>query len=724
MRTKLTLIGLALISYTAADAQLMITNDSLFKTADQMLLANELFLSGEPFAEALGYNLDLLDPFTPNVPDSISYTTGIEGYEYSRYLLGSVISRSGIGLHMMWSPMIGMMAAMEPSGFDGTYTGGMVNGYTQDDELMKMVGQFTTNAGQMAPMNPFPQFADFMSGNTHLPQSVAPDFRMDFSTLRWDRSKMDKTLNPAAMGQTLLKQYYWAQDMLGAYHDAADNTIEADGTITPDSIGNPHFDPNNDVYHGGNALDGFIGQVLTAEGVNKTLFLVNQLAYDGTALGMVDPATYDPANGIQYFPHKIAVTEEILDPMLPPAMNSLAVTDASSELFDQLSYLWGALNFKNMMDPNINDAAHYAYHTVFDGDPFPASMQETGMPGPFDLMMGTSKVIFLNSLAMHYNGVEGTFVSTSGLNGGSVQMGNTVSAFDAGYMLVVLKKFVEEFTGTPLAPMAQSALVAQANYVLANLHDNTGGYYNGYVIGNGPDGSPKTLRSQAAVVRGLYAAYEATGDNAYLTGANDAYNELINMYYVPDQQVFRTTYGNAMATYTPRDLAVLAGALRNAELIGTQPDAAAIYTRVSKNVYNGMLLTEAEESGETGGDSDGDGIPYVAGGTLPFVFAASADYLTGSTGIANADRSTSNGLYPNPATTSTTLSLDLPASASVTVNVYDLSGKLAHSQPQQSVSAGTQLLHLNLQGLEQGTYFVRVLQAGEVVSIDKLTVVR
>jgi hypothetical protein len=33
------------------------------------------------------------------------------------------------------------------------------------------------------------------------------NFTSDFASLRWDRSKMNKTLNPAAMGQSLMKQY-------------------------------------------------------------------------------------------------------------------------------------------------------------------------------------------------------------------------------------------------------------------------------------------------------------------------------------------------------------------------------------------------------------------------------------------------------------------------------------------------------------------------------------
>ena len=94
-----------------SSAQVQITETSVYYTAEQMLLANEINESGEPYAEALGYNLNDLDPMAVNQPDSISYTLGIDNYEYSRYQLGTVISRSGIGLHMMWAPVVREMAA-------------------------------------------------------------------------------------------------------------------------------------------------------------------------------------------------------------------------------------------------------------------------------------------------------------------------------------------------------------------------------------------------------------------------------------------------------------------------------------------------------------------------------------------------------------------------------------------------------------------------------------
>jgi len=154
------------------------------------------------------------------------------------------------------------------------------------------------------------------------------------------------------------------------------------------------------------------------------------------------PATYNPMNGIRYFPHLVEITEDTVIPTLPPKAMSFSITDPESYLYDQTSFLWGTLNFANMMNPDNNSSpAHLAYHHVFDGEPFPAAMSQTGMPGHFDLMQGTSKVILLILKNMHYNATEGTFVDRSELVGGAAVPGNEISTFNAGYSLVILKLF-------------------------------------------------------------------------------------------------------------------------------------------------------------------------------------------------------------------------------------------------------------------------------------------
>lgn len=681
------------------NAQIIINNDDTFNTADQMLLANELFESGEPWAEALGYNLDDLDPMIPNSPDQFSYETGIESYEYSRYLLNTLNGRSGLGLHMMWSPIIMEKAAMQPASFDGQFTGGTTNGFKEDDMLMMTIGEFGENANFTPFEHPFPQFADFLEGDTNLPQTVQAGFLHDFASTRWNRSLMDKTLNLGAMGQSASKQYLWAQDMLSAFHDGNDNGIDADGTNSPDLPGSPMFDPNNNIFYGGDNIDGFIGQVLTAESINKTKLILTQLAFDGTSLGMVDPATYDPANGIKYFPTKIAVTETSVSSGLPPKWDTFTVTDPMSKIFDQWSYLLATTSYMDMMDPNnTSDPAHLAYREVFDGFPYPYAMQNTGTPGPYDLMKGASKVLFLNMMAMHFNTSEGTFIDGASLNGsGMPMMDNMVKGSNAGYVLVALDKFIKQFVGTSLETVATNALNAQANFILNNLKDSNGGFYNMYTIGTGADTSAKKLMSNTAIVRGLYAAYNATNNPTYLTEANAGYDYIITNFYVPSSSVFKTEEGSMNATYTPKNLGVLAGFLREANLTGGKANAKQIYTDAFDAIYNKMLLTEAEATGETGGDSDGDGIPYIQGGTKPFVFAAEGTLtITASVSDNNVNILS---VYPNPAINSITIK-----SNNAEINKYKISNFLG-----QVVSSGILSNNqIDISALKGGIYLLQL----------------
>ncbi len=715
---------------TSIFAQVQITNTTYYRTAEQMLLANEINESGEPFAEALGYNLDDLDPAVPYAPDSISYNLGINNYEYSRYQLGTIVSRSGMGLHMIWAPIIGEMAAMQtdPS-FDGSMTSSP-NGFKEDDMLKKNIMHFGMLANQMPPANPWPQFAEFIEGDPHLPQTVAQNFYMDFSTLRWDRSKMTKTLNPAAMGQTLMKQYLWAQDMLGAFHDDKNEGIDPDGTVTPDSVGSPNFDPNNKVFYGGDNADGFIGQILTAEGLNKVKFILTKLAYDGTSLGMVDPMTYDPKNGIKYFPHAVSVSEEIVHATMPPKPTGFKVTDNKSYLWDQFSLIWGTLSFTNMMDPNNNEtSAHTAYHSVFDGNPFPAPMSQTGKPGPYDLMKGASMVLFQNIMAMHHKMASGSFTDMAWLENGQVVMDNTISTKNAGYILVALQQVINEFAGMPLEGMASNALKMQADFIIDSLKNADGSYANGYVFGTGADSSPTDVVSQATAIRGLYVAYEVTNNMKYLNAANTAYKYLIDNFYISSKHAFKTVMGSTTATYTPFNVAVLSGALRSASLTGSQSDAAIIYTRFFLNVGNAMQLSEGSATGETGNDSDGDGIPFITeqADGLPPVFASEAT-LAIITGIEDGQTGSPNSFalsqnYPNPFNPTTRITYQIPENSFVRLVIYNALGQMVKTLVNSNETAGEYNVNFNATDLPTGIYIYR-LQAGNFVQAKKMILIK
>ncbi len=728
----------ALLFAMSIYGQVRITNTSNYLTADQMLLANEINESGEPFAEALGYNLDDLDPFTAYAPDSISYTLGINNYEYSRYQLGTIVSRSGMGLHMIWAPIIGQMAAMETDpNFDGSFTGSP-NGYNEDDEIMKNIMHFGMLANQTPPQNAWPQFGEFIEGDPHLPQAVASNFTTDFSSLRWDRTQMVKQLNPAAMGQTLMKQYLWAQDMLGAFHDQNDEGIEPDGTNSPDSSGSPNFDPNNNIFYGGDNLDGFIGQVLTAEGINKVKFIISSLAYDGSTLGMVDPMTYNPANGLKYFPHKISVSEEMVSSTMPPKPVSFSVVDDKSYLWDQFSLIWGTLHFTDMMDPSNNSSsAHFAYHTVFDGNPFPAPMSQTGVPGPYDLMKGASMVIFQNIMAMHFNSTQGSFDDKAWLDNGQLVQSGIISTVNAGYIIVGLSSVIDEFTGMPLATMANDALVAQADFIMNSLHKGNGEYANSFDFNNGADDEPTEVISQAAAIRGLYAAYSVTNNVNYLNAANNAYAFFINNFYISGKHAFRTTLNEDVAVYSPRIIAIIAGALREASLVGGNSESPLIYTRFFLNVGNAMQLSEAAPTGETGSDSDGDGIPFIPEqpDRLPPVFASEATLalITGVTDLGE-ELPTKYELtqnYPNPFNPTTTINYAIARNEatkqtdelSVKLTIFDILGRKVATLVNKKQASGNYSVKFDASLLGSGIYFY-TLRAGDFTSTRKMILMK
>ncbi len=757
-RIQLMATGLFMVAtISSALAQIHILDTSHYDTQQQMLLANEINESGEPYAEAIGYDLDQLDPMVPGFPDLTSYALGIENYEYSRYQLGTVVSRSGIGLHMAWSPVIMAMAAMttDPN-FDGSMTGGVANGFNEDDVLMHMMMRFGMLANQTPPMGAWPQFGEFISGDPHFAQPVDPNnFTMDFSTLRWDRDTMDKQLSPGALGQSLMKQYLWAQDMLGGFHDMDDEPVVPDGIVTPDST-NGMFDPHNNVFLGGNNLDGFIGQMLTAEGINKVRNLLDNLAYDGASLGSVDPMTYDPANGLRYFPHRIAVTEEMV-PNMPPRPASYEVTDARSDLFDQVSLLWGTLNFKNMMDPNnTSDEAHIAYHSVFDGDPFPADMSTTGMPGPYDLMKGSSSLIFRNLMAMHFDEEAGSFAefalpvganfkasgtdekfATDGSNG-MVLHSQNVTTVGAAYSLVTLALFATEFAETPLADQANMALRAQADFMIEHMGNDRHLYQDRTRVRDTNHSTPgqRSVAAQSAAIRGLYAAYNATGDAMYLTAADEAYAALVEYYYRPNMGTFATNIFRRTARYTPANVALLSGALREARLVGGHTDATELYVEFWNNVVNKMQLAEGMPTGETGSDSDGDGIPFIPeqpDGVAP-VFAPVANLWLG-----RGDDQTKNGSEntatmggpavvlhqndPNPFNPRTQISFELGTAQHVGLKVYDVSGKLVRTLADHNLGSGPHTLTFDGERQASGLYYY-VLKTDTGRQVRKMTLLK
>ena len=74
------------------------------------------------------------------------------------------------------------------------------------------------------------------------------------------------------------------------------------------------------------------------------------------------------------------------------------------------------------------------------------------------------------------------------------------------------------------------------------------------------------------------------------------------------------------------------------------------------------------------------------------------------------DSFTLQGNYPNPFNPTTTIQFDLPQSADVEVQVYDMVGRMVMTLPAQNIAAGSnRSVQLNASQLASGSYFYRVI---------------
>ena len=84
MKKSVLSIAIAAAVFTtasSASAQVKVL-DKTHQPAGSFLAYTEFELSGEPLAESLGLDLDVLDPNLANDPTPFDFAAGIESYEY------------------------------------------------------------------------------------------------------------------------------------------------------------------------------------------------------------------------------------------------------------------------------------------------------------------------------------------------------------------------------------------------------------------------------------------------------------------------------------------------------------------------------------------------------------------------------------------------------------------------------------------------------------------
>jgi hypothetical protein len=530
--------------------------DYTFDTAGNMFAYAEFELSGEPMVEALGLNLDVLDPAKVDQPSVFDYTAGIESYEYSEEAMYEVVEKSGLGLHMVHAPEVKRLAQQAGKKENETLAHRFV-------ELADAVGY----APEEITRNMYPTFIEYSKADPHYIQPVdtgkfadgengtyIPKYQVDFASLRWDRAKMDKTLTPAAYGATFLKQALWAGDFLGGTHKKdTDEELEAK-TSTDDK------DPN--IRLGVSSVDGMQGMILAEQMWNKTSYIRDNLFYNPQTkkLEKATGAAYDPKKKLVYLPHAILVAENGEKEYVNA--QSLEVKDARSLLKDQWLMLWPAAEYFGMTDQRAaNTNTNPAFRAVYDGKPFPAAPKQNTdnltdndvvSNDPYSVNRDIMLQVFKNIEAMHWNEKEGIFVDEHD----GQKAGKHMDMFDAGYTLEALRIFQRAVDGLPVGyasgddakgldtqegKAALAMIKKQADFILANMIDEQGLVANGWTIGEGKDKEEPTLLAQTGAIRGLTAAFLATKEEKYREAARKIYAAMDQTMWDAEAKAYKTS---------------------------------------------------------------------------------------------------------------------------------------------------------------------------------------
>jgi hypothetical protein len=211
---------------------------------------------------------------------------------------------------------------------------------------------------------------------------------------------------------------------------------------------------------------------------------------------------------------------------------------------------------------------------------------------------------------------------------------------------------------------------------------------------------------------------------------------LVSEYYNENQGAFATKLNSPVATYTPQVAALLSGALREARLVGGHTEATSIYVDFWDNVVNKMQLAEGMATGETGGDSDHDGIPFIpeqAQGLAP-VFAPQGTMKLGkdrSLAMRAEDLSDKSAgsvtvLHqndPNPFNPMTEIRFDLARAGHVELAVYDLRGSLVKTLVSRNMGAGAHAAIFQGEDVASGVYYY-VLNTDRGQNVGKMTLLK
>jgi len=448
------------------------------------------------------------------------------------------------------------------------------------------------------------------------------DYECDASTLHLiDRAaQVDPTITPGADGFTTWKYGLWVLNYLQVMHDsteAAVSTVADADLASVGSLGNA-VDGVDDTgeptapgtYLGSSDIEGFQAAMFIEESDNRAQdWLTRFTTTDGTSLSgfasLQDALAYDYAAPLRWFAGRISVTETSDGSRFPRPSYALASPD--SDLLDQLGLVLGYAEFLALTDTG-NEGVGGAQPAVayFDGDPFPADNQQAdGEPTLHDRALAMLRVGLIDIDRLHADPGSGYLVDSVQMNGAAPARGHTASTLNVAYALLGLRTALRALGSelqlysnntpdsalgtTPLDTLPihypggasltfsrrmQALLRSEAELLFTHLTDETGRAYDGWDLSTGaPTDLDDTLDAHTAAVRGLFAAYLATGDVRYHDRAIAVFDRLERVFYDSAARIYSATPAPVDSVeLTPLRFALLQSTLRDMyELVASRP---------------------------------------------------------------------------------------------------------------------------------------------------------
>ncbi|GAK61421.1 hypothetical protein U27_01321 [Candidatus Vecturithrix granuli] len=437
------------------------------------------------------------------------YLTGLDrlyakAQDFSALNLLHIQTKSSLGLALEYGPYLLQMAQK--------------SGVQPEEYLQTLLQQYANLAGlEHVPEIIRPIFAEFEGG--------VPEMEYGKETERWLAPNMNTSLLPSALGQSLVRQSLWLQEVLAARHDEQ-NRPNARGP-----------------YLGRNAEEGFLGLLMAQAVANKLLFLRDTMQVPLDSNLAVTPSG-------SYFPHRLEVQWDGSKP------RSFTVEDPASYLFDQVSLLWGISEFIRLSAPT-------AENHIFGEDKV--------LSGEFHEIAKTLAQRILENLHMlHWNAAYNTFYDVNLLRqtaSSSDQHDDSrvISTHNIALAAIALESVYHNFAADPQMQFsAKTLLLQQIDFLQRYLVREDGAVYNGARLADDvkPFSGLKSLLAHTAAIRSLLIAYQLTREAEYLQQAKRIFAFLDTTFWDERLQVYRTAIGGSQHQYTPLNTGMAVGAFR------------------------------------------------------------------------------------------------------------------------------------------------------------------